>query len=561
MIPVRKSVGPALAALALLSIQTTGGPLGGTGAEPSSGDPELGRRIYREGRLPSGAEVQAELGSVRVSGDAFTCAACHRPSGYGSEEGATPVPPITGEALLAPRRLDRAEGFRRLYQEDQSDPFYARVRDPRLRPGYDLDALDTALRTGRDPAGRILDPWMPRYAFRRDDLEHLAAYLRTLGDGPDPGVELRRIHLATVIGPGVDDRRSRAMLDVMDAFIQRRNLEVEGLRARPGHSPNHRADFAATWRDWKLHVWRLRGPPESWGPQIRDAYRRQPVFALLGGLTEGSWRPIHEQCEALRLPCLFPNTDLPVADGDAGDSTLYLSRGLVGEAGALARHLQKYRPDARVLQVHNEAPRSVAGAEALAHALGDRVETLALESPVDDRTWNRLTAAASPPAPSPPAQVLVAWLGDSGLAQRPLPEDSPIDTVVLSGGLLGTAPTQTSPALSGRILLTWPFAMPDRSIPRSYRVRAWLRSRGLHADDERLQLDTYFTLSVADHAMRHLVTRFDRRLLIERIEHETENTLSPGVYPRLSLGPGQRFASKVCRVVSLSDGGALTQAP
>ncbi|MEM9595458.1 MAG: hypothetical protein AAGD06_14385, partial [Acidobacteriota bacterium] len=87
MIPVRKSVGPALAALALLSIQTTGGPLGGTGAEPSSGDPELGRRIYREGRLPSGAEVQAELGSVRVSGDAFTCAACHRPSGYGSEEG------------------------------------------------------------------------------------------------------------------------------------------------------------------------------------------------------------------------------------------------------------------------------------------------------------------------------------------------------------------------------------------------------------------------------------------------------------------------------------------
>jgi hypothetical protein len=41
---------------------------------------------------------------------------------------------------------------------------------------------------------------------------------------------------------------------------------------------------------------------------------------------------------------------------------------------------------------------------------------------------------------------------------------------------------------------------------------------------------------------------------VESFEHEAENALNPGVYPRLALGPGQRFASKGCYVVRLADG-------
>jgi hypothetical protein len=41
---------------------------------------------------------------------------------------------------------------------------------------------------------------------------------------------------------------------------------------------------------------------------------------------------------------------------------------------------------------------------------------------------------------------------------------------------------------------------------------------------------------------------------VESVEEETENALNPGLFPSLSLGPGQRFASKGCYVVRFADG-------
>ena len=48
----------------------------------------LGRRIYREGVLPSGQPLQG-VGAANVTlvGEQAACATCHRRSGYGSSEG------------------------------------------------------------------------------------------------------------------------------------------------------------------------------------------------------------------------------------------------------------------------------------------------------------------------------------------------------------------------------------------------------------------------------------------------------------------------------------------
>jgi len=88
-------------------------------------------------------------------------------------------------------------------------------------------------------------------------------------------------------------------------------------------------------------------------------------------------------------------------------------------------------------------------------------------------------------------------------------------------------------------------------------IRAWMRSRGLTLEDEPLQMNTYFALSVTDFAISHLVGNYSREYLIERIEHETENNLSPGIFPSLSLGPGQRFASKDNYIVSMGKSDSL----
>jgi len=98
---------------------------------------DLGRRIYREGLLPSGKPVRAIVqGDIAVAGTQLTCANCHRRSGFGSSEGVAFVPPIAGSFLFGSRELRRRDLFRKLFQEVQPKRFRARVRDPRVRPAY-----------------------------------------------------------------------------------------------------------------------------------------------------------------------------------------------------------------------------------------------------------------------------------------------------------------------------------------------------------------------------------------------------------------------------------------
>ena len=106
--------------------------------------------------------------------------------------------------------------------------------------------------------------------------------------------------------------------------------------------------------------------------------------------------------------------------------------------------------------------------------------------------------------------------------------------------------------VGNKIFLTYPFTLPHAQTPHIYRARAWLRSKGVVRMHERVQLNTYFALAVADHSLTNLAGNFSRDYFIETVEHETEVTPNPGVFPRLSLGPGQRFASKGSYVIKLS---------
>jgi hypothetical protein len=58
------------------------------------------------------------------------------------------------------------------------------------------------------------------------------------------------------------------------------------------------------------------------------------------------------------------------------------------------------------------------------------------------------------------------------------------------------------------------------------------------------QVDTYLVCGIVSDAVNHLVDAFYRDLLVERIEQMLEHRPLTGLYPRLSLAPRQRFASK-----------------
>ena len=99
-------------------------------AHAAASEVDAGLRVYRNGRLTSGTPLRGVLeDDVVVRGEAASCARCHRPSGFGSNEGETLVPPVTGPALFRPRQPRRADIVRGLYQdilpEAAADRIYA----------------------------------------------------------------------------------------------------------------------------------------------------------------------------------------------------------------------------------------------------------------------------------------------------------------------------------------------------------------------------------------------------------------------------------------------------
>src|SRR6185369_16284651 len=145
-------------------------------------------------------------------------------------------------------------------------------------------------------------------------------------------------------------------------------------------------------------------------------YKQQPVFALLSGAGEESWQPVHDFCERNEVPCLFPNTSLPVVS-TSGAYSLYLSGGLTVEAEALAKHLhERVKPDARILQVYRHAGGGPVLANALRHSL--------MEHGVTGLRERVIRGSHGPPSPlfwkkifeDERASILVLWLNDADLA-------------------------------------------------------------------------------------------------------------------------------------------------
>lgn len=529
-------------------------------------DARLGERIYREGVLPSGEPVRASVqGDLTLEGTQLNCANCHRRSGFGSSEGAAFVPPVTGAVLYREKEPRGLDNLRRLFQEVQPVWLRERLRDPRPRPAYTDESLAVALREGRDPAGRELDPLMPRYQLSDEDATHLVAYLKSLSTSPAPGVDASAIHFATVITQGVEPERRRAQLDVMRAYFRWKNDDTGRLRLRRPASPIwYQEELPATYREWVLHVWELKGAPATWPAQLDAYYKERPVFALLGGVGRGSWQPVHDFCEREEVPCLFPETDVP-ADTSADTYALYLYGGLAVEAGALAKHLRE-RPGPteprRVLQMYRDAGGGPVLARAFARGLRGLGATDLRERVI--RGTRRLTPdfwkdVLEGERPS----VLVLWLDETDLATLDPARTSAVAVgeVYLSYGLLQGTPRRALESFRDRLYLTYPYALPAHESPHSYRARAWLRARGVVRAHERLQLNAYFALSVADHSLMRLAGNFSRDYFIETVEQETETALNPGVFPRLSLGPGQRFASKGCYIVKPSGGAPVGLEP
>jgi hypothetical protein len=514
-------------------------------AEPA-GDPALGERLYLEGRRADGAALAAKTQSdVALPGSRAACVTCHRPSGFGTSEGGYFVPPINGATLFSERKLDRGRFLLNRFEQAQPQRYRARLSQPHMRPAYDLDTLGRALRNGVDAAGQELDPIMPRYELSDADVSNLQAFLKNLSAKIDPGATEDELHFATIVSKEATPQDRAAMLSVIEAYFDWANKNSGGERSREGFSPYHQSELVSSTRKWRLHVWELDGAPESWPQQLEQKYRAQPVFALVSGLAP-VWGPIAEFCDSKKIPALFPNTELP---GNRKDGrTFYFTRGLELEAMGLVTLFSRQTGEKKQI-------RQIVGDGALAAEPAKVFEKGARAAGVEVET----TAAADiQPASNGAPEAIVLWpgqMGDEKMASllSALPAAS---SVYLPSHKLGFARSKWAQPFAGRLFFVDPYEVDVRSHPLSFRVRAWINTRGVPITNQTLQFQTYYALSLLDAAVGRLKTDFFRDYLIENIEHEAEGDLNPGIFPRLSLGPGQRVASHGVYVVRTAPDGS-----
>jgi len=518
---------------------------------PSSEALRLGERMYRDGILPSGKPMLAFVqGDIEVEGTMFTCQSCHLRSGMGSLEGTVITQPTTGTWLYKP--LVGAE----MKPESQAH-VPKRLDPPPFRPAYTDAKLARAIWSGKDAGGRTLHPAMPRYKLSIANMAILIHYLKNLSVGWSPGVDDTTLRFATVVSEDVNEVDRQAMVNTLKAYVRDHNSQSRHQERRAAAGPFYKEEKNLPYRRYSLDVWELTGDRATWPAQL-DAYlRKAPVFALIGGLISGEWAPVHEFCERHHLPCLFPVTDFPVIS-ETDWYTMYFSKGFYQEgetAAAFLRRSDRVAADTAVVQVF----RDNATGQAFARGFAEERESMGLapaidlvlpgDQPPDEGFLPRL-------ARKNPGAVLVLWLDPACLVglEQLIQVEQPPSLVIVSTSLLGESVSSLAEPLRSITYVTHPYSFPENERRTRLSVQRWLEAKGLPITNFSIQAKMYlvgWTLSGITKRMRD---DFYRDYFLDIVGMMRDQYYAIAVYPRLSFGPGQRYAAKGCYMAKLSSG-------
>ncbi|HWT39409.1 MAG TPA: c-type cytochrome [Paraburkholderia sp.] len=499
---------------------------------------DAGETIFRDGIGGDGRPVEAtHHDQLAMRGAAAACANCHRRSGLGAKEGNTTIPPIAAQYLFRPSAQN---------PEELTVPFIDGMRT--ARQPYTEATLARAIREGIDAEGRPLGYLMPQFALGDADMHALIDYLKTLDQRRAPGVTDTVLHFATIITPDADPVKRRGMLDVLQHYFDDKNAAPLG--ATPALRSSRKMMFMVN-RRWELHVWELHGAPDTWREQLHDYLARQPVFAVISGLGGGNWAPVHDFCEGEQVPCLFPNVEVPV-ESEHDFYSMYFSRGVLLEAQLIAQRIREpagqssARPVRSVLQLYRAGDSGEAAAQMLATTL--RKQGIAVEN----RALSAHAGVAAALRNASHADALVLWLRPPDLAAL---GDAPhASTAVYVSGIMGGLDRAPLPAQwRTNARLAYPVDLPQGRRVRVDYAFGWFAIRHIPVVDERVQADTYLACGLLAETLSHMVDAFVRDYLVERIDDMLEHRILTGYYPRLTLAPGQRFASKGGYIVRFAE--------
>jgi len=508
----------------------------------------LGEKMYHKGLLPSGKPMQAIVqGGIEMDGTMCSCTNCHLPSGLGSIEGGVFSPPTNGTKLYAPRR-------------GQIDiPGTTMKRSMFFgtgRPAYTDESLARALAVGVDPAGRTMSEVMPRYELDEKEMEIMIYYLKNLSSEYSPGLTPDTIRFATIITAEVTPADRDAYLQPLNAFIRDDwNARVKLLSDQWDNVWNRTADSPKAFRKIELDVWELKGSPDSWGKQLDEFYRQKPVFAILGGIATGTWAPMHEFCEKNRIPAILPITDLPVIS-ESDRYTIYISKGIYQEGEAAAKYLSRVfalPADNRIVQVFRDDDRG----KALARGFADTWEKLGSNTLINrsipsgekigDDFWKKLSTDY-------PQAVLLVWLDSTDLTGIGTLAGSGNKPLFFSSTLLAGNFVKLPDSIRDISFIMYPTRLPESDKYSETVLSNWMRFKKLPMPNMKIASQVFLIKSVFSEALTNTAGEFYREYFLDSMDEGRDQLQTSVTYPALTFGPGQRYASKGCYVVTITKG-------
>lgn len=502
---------------------------------------ERGRRIYMEGILSSGKPLQGKrLGTVSVEGATAACQNCHRQSGMGSLEGNVVAPPIGSHFLFAQK-------------EDQPLAIVdIRQASNIIRPHapYNETSFAKALQDGINVMGKKMNPLMPHYALDKQDRKALMAYLKQLSADNSPGVTDDGLEFAVIVAPGVATAERDAMLTMVQKIFTQRNTS---LHSHSGQMKMPLDLVPRKPRTWRISAWELKGEPSTWAEQLQAYYDKKPVFAVVGGMANGTWEPVNAFCSEKKLPCLLPHAS--VVPDQPGFYNLYFSHGVALEASVLAKHLGSSgdKQPQRVVQVYREDAAGLAGSSALDQAL--KAGNIKLES----------RKLASLEASEIQAQLkdlqagddLMLWLSPEDLTAvaKAIPTIT-ADKVYVSG-FLAKDNYAFVPETWTNLRVIYPYELGNQRQQNMGTVGEWLMTYAIPTVNEPMQSELYFNMLFLTDLISQLLDNFYRDYFVERAEDMLSWGSNVSPYPHLSLSRGQRYASKGAYIAKSSASGEL----
>jgi hypothetical protein len=414
-----------------------------------------------------------------------------------------------------------------------------------------------------------------------------------------PGVTATNIRFATVITPDVDPVRRQVMIDMLRTIFRQKNgSTMLPNRNRTRHHMASAAEMVlGTERNWDLDIWELQGEPQTWSAQLTALYNNNPVFALVSGISNSTWQPIHDFCDQQQVPCWFPSVDVP--GKNLSPYAFYFSGGVRLEAAVLARHLLNTKAaSGRIVQVYRDGEAGRAVANALKEALAG-TGIAVIDQPL----------SADLPATGALRQVLeqvsaddavAFWLRSEDIAvlgnMVPAPGESYFSSLLAKGDLVPLAAQWRANSY-----WVYPYELPEKRANNLDTFYAWLNLRNIALVDEALQSEIFFAMNFMTDTVAEMLDNLYRDYLVERgetmlgiregtkSEQETRDRVALGrlgdllkkrgastmdaksripitsqdadekkslgttLYPHLNLAPGQRFASKGAYIVRFAN--------